>query len=222
MAMKLHWSPRSPFVRKVMIVLRETGLLDQVERVRSVVAVHLPPNADVLADNPLGKIPTLVTEEGTVLFDSRVICEYLNTRGEGALLPPAGAARFDQLRWQALGDGLLDILLLWRTELSRPTGPWTAVTEGWEIKVRQTMASLETQADALASSAFGIGQISILCALGQLDFRWPDTDWRAACPRLAAVEAEWGKRPSVTATAVVDDAPDGAGITAGQLRLGPR
>ncbi|MEO1988164.1 MAG: glutathione S-transferase [Martelella sp.] len=214
--MKLHWSPRSPFVRKVMIVLHETGQLDQVEQVRSVVAMHLPPNAAVMADNPLGKIPTLVIEDGTALFDSRVICEYLDHRAGGSLL---GGGRFVQLRWQALGDGLIDLLLLWRTELSRPSGPWDAVTEGWHAKARAVMATLEAETPALAATPFGLGHVAIVCALGQLDFRWSDANWRDHFPQLAKAEAGWAARSSVAATAIVDDAPDGADVTAGKLRF---
>ena len=214
--MKLHWSPRSPFVRKVMIVLHETGQLDQVEQVRSVVAMHLPPNAAVMADNPLGKIPTLVIEDGTALFDSRVICEYLDHRAGGSLL---GDRRFVQLRWQALGDGLIDLLLLWRTELSRPSGPWDAVTEGWHAKARAVMATLEAETPALAATPFGLGHVAIVCALGQLDFRWSDANWRDHFPQLAKAEAGWAARSSVAATAIVDDAPDGADVTAGKLRF---
>lgn len=151
--MKLHWSPRSPFVRKVMIVLSETGLTDRVDLVRSVVAMHLPPNPDVLADNPLAKIPTLVTAEGQSLFDSRVICEYLDMQAGTGLFPEDPQARVAQLRWQALGDGLTDILLIWRTELTRETGPWQAVTEGWQVKVRAAMAKLEAEVPGAAGGA---------------------------------------------------------------------
>lgn len=215
--MRLHWSPRSPFVRKVMITLGETGLTDQVETVRSVVAMHLAPNAAVMADNPLGKIPTLVIEDGTRLFDSRVICEYLDHRAGGRLL---AGDRFAQLRWQALGDGLTDLLLLWRTELTRPAAPWAAVTSGWAAKVRASLARLEDEAPALRDAPFGLGHVAIICALGQLDFRWADAEWRRHFPQLAALEADWAKRPSVLANPVVDDDPTGADITVGQLRLG--
>ena len=217
MGMALHWSPRSPFVRKVMITLHEVGLAGQVALRRSVVALHLPPNPDVLADNPLGKIPVLVTEDGIALFDSRVICEYLDMQVAGGLFPIDPHARFRQLGWQALGDGLLDILLLWRTELSRDTAPWDAITQGWRIKVGAAMDSLERQADDLAAAPFGIGQIAILCALGQLDFRWSDAGWRRHFPRLAGLEAQWQTRPSVARTAVMDDGPEGGDITVGQL-----
>ena len=215
--MKLHWSPRSPFVRKVMIALHETQLLPEVDLVRSVVALHLPPNPAVLADNPLGKIPALVTEEGQVLFDSRVICAYLNMRAGGTLVPADSAAQIRQLRWEALGDGLTDILLLWRTELTRETGLWQAVTDGWQAKVRAAMARLEAEAEALRANPFGIGQISVICALGQLDFRWADCDWRAHAPRLAEAAAHWSRRAAVAATHVTDDQPEGVEVTQGKL-----
>ncbi|WP_126975940.1 glutathione S-transferase [Frigidibacter oleivorans] len=217
--MKLHWSPRSPFVRKVMIVLHETGQLDEVTLVRSVVAAHLPPNPAVLADNPLGKIPTLLTGDGRALFDSRVICEHLDLRAGGALLPASGPARDAQLRWQALADGLTEILLTWRTEMLRPGGPWPSLTGGWAVKVRAAMACLEAEADTLGRTPFGLGQIAVVCALGQLDFRWADAEWRGHFPRLAALAADWAARPSVAATAVVNDADEGPEPAAGQLRF---
>ncbi|WP_244274585.1 glutathione S-transferase N-terminal domain-containing protein [Labrenzia sp. OB1] len=216
--MKLHWSPRSPFVRKVMIALHETGLLDEVECTRSVVAVHLPPNEQVMPDNPLGKIPVLVTEDGKSVFDSRVICEYLDMRSGTGLFPADPLARLDQLRWQALADGLTDILLIWRTELSRESGPWQAVTDGWLTKARAAMARLEKEAPLLEAAPFGIGHIALISALGQLDFRWPDCQWRDHFPALSALEARMAKRSSVVATAVVDDQDSGAGdLTRGHL-----
>lgn len=216
--MKLHWSPRSPFVRKVMIVLHETGQLSEVECVRTLVALHLPPNPDVLSDNPLGKIPTLITEDGEAIYDSRVICEYLDMKATGGLFPTDAELRVKQLKWQVLGDGLTDILLLWRTELSRESAPWPTVTDGWRTKVRATMTRLEAEAEALDRTPFGIGQIAILCALGQLDFRWPECAWRTHFPALAAFEASLAERESIKATTIVDDQPaQDNSITAGEL-----
>jgi glutathione S-transferase len=218
--MKLYWSPRSPFVRKVMITLHETGLIDEVETVRSVVASTLPPNAEVLEDNPLGKIPTLVTEDGVALFDSRVICEYLDLRTGTGLFPAEPAARMRQLRWQAMADGLTDILLAWRSELTRTVGPWPELTSAYGVKVRATMARFEREAAELGASSFGIGQISLVCALGQLDFRWPDCGWRDGFPTLARWSDELRRRPSVQATSVADDqADDGTALTASILRF---
>ena len=117
--MKLHWSPRSPFVRKVMIFAYEAGLADRFERVRSVVAMTKP-NAALMPDNPLSKLPTLVLDDGSALFDSFVICEYLDGLHAGApLVPKAGPERWQVLRWHALGNGLLDMLVLWRNERDR-------------------------------------------------------------------------------------------------------
>ena len=216
--MKLHWSPRSPFVRKVMIVLHETGQVAQVDCIRSVVAVQLPPNEAVLADNPLGKIPALVTEDGKAIFDSRVICEYLDMRAKTALFPSDIAARLDQLCWQALADGLIDILLVWRTELARQTGPWGAVTSGWQVKVRASMARLERESPALMAAPFGIGHVSVIVALGQLDFRWPDCAWRNHFPNLALLCTQLSLRASAKATLVPEDEEAGAGaLTAGHL-----
>jgi glutathione S-transferase len=215
--MKLHWSPRSPFVRKVMIVLHETGQLDDVELVRSMVAMPLPPNPSVLRDNPLGKIPTLVTDDGIALFDSRVICEYLNLRANAELFPSEPVARMRALRWQALGDGLTDVLLLWRTELTRPNGAWPAVTDGWLSKVRACMELLESEADSLRDAPFGIGHIALVCALGQMDFRWSSSNWREHFPALAARASEWTERNPVRQTVVANDQTDDNGVTQGHL-----
>src|SRR3954462_12636462 len=117
--MKLHWSPRSPFVRKVMIVAHELGLTDRIDCVRTVVATTRP-HVPLMDENPLSKIPTLVLDDGTVLYDSPVICEYLDSLHAGPkLLPAGGPERVIALRRQALGDGFLDFLLLLRNERER-------------------------------------------------------------------------------------------------------
>ncbi|MFY0634951.1 MAG: glutathione S-transferase [Vannielia sp.] len=216
--MKLHWSPRSPFVRKVMIVLHETGLVDEVDLSRNVVAVQMPTPEAVLADNPLGKIPALVTEDGRRLIDSRVICEYLDLRAGTGLYPVEAGARVAHLNWQALADGMTDVLLIWRTELNRETGPWQAVVDGWRVKVRAAMARLEAEAPEMERMPFGIGQVALVAALGQMDFRWPDCGWRDHFPQLAALAARLAERPSVAATAVEDDqGSDSGALTRGQL-----
>lgn len=210
--MKLHWSPRSPFVRKVNIVLEECGLADKVERMRSVAVFAAPPNPEILKDNPLGKIPVLITDEGENLFDSRVICEYLITlAGRDDLLPMAQPARIKQLRWQALGDGLTDILLLWRTERARDEHADPVILAAFETKTRAALDTLEAEATDLAQTPVGIGHISVVCALGQLDFRYAGCGWQAALPGLAAWYASIKTRPSVSGTAVVDDGGAPAG-----------
>lgn len=189
-----------------MIVLHETGLLDRVRCERSVVAYAARPNEEVLKDNPLGKIPTLVRGDGSSLFDSRVICEYLDTLHSGPrLLPEGGEARFRQLRWQAFGDGMTDILLLWRNEQMRPDGPYQVVTTAFDRKLRACFAQLEQEAESLTETRFGLGQIAIVCAIEQMDFRFPASRWQEAFPRLAAWHATVADRPSVAATRPFDD-----------------
>src|SRR4029077_4905038 len=118
--MKLHWSPRSPFVRKVMVAAHDVGVAGRIECVRTVAAM-MKPHAELMIDNPLSKIPTLVLDDGTVLYDLSVICEYFDGLHNGPKLFPASPPqRMTALRRQALGDGWLDALVLWRGELMRP------------------------------------------------------------------------------------------------------
>jgi len=195
--MKLHWSPRSPFVRKVMIVLYETGIDDQVELVRTPVAMDKP-NLDLVADNPLIKLPTLVLDDGTPLYDSRVICAYLNGLTGGRLLPAQAGARLVAERRQALGDGFLDALLLFRQERNKPVDKQTAAwLDAFALKVRAVLAALEAEAPALAASGFDLGIISIGCALSYMDYRFPDINWRTGHPQLAAWHQGFCARPSV-------------------------
>lgn len=219
--MMLHWSPRSPFVRKVVIVLHERGLLDRVELRRSVVMLAAPPNEEVLADNPLGKIPTLVRDDGPALFDSRVVCEYLDgLDGTPQLVPTEFGARIECLRWQSLGDGLTDLLLLWRTEVSRGEAANAEISAGYDRKARAALARLEQEVPQLREAPFGLGHVAIICALGQLDFRYAESGWKAAYPSLADWFAEMRQRPSVAATEVQDDSGAAMGEVAMPLRFG--
>ena len=207
--MKLHWSPRSPFVRKVMIVLHETGQIDRVRCVRSAVGMAQI-NEALLLDNPLNKIPTLLLDDGRVLFDSRVICEYLDGLHSGTrLFPMDRDAYFRAVTWQALGDGLTDTLLVWRNwAIERGLAPEDqsdAYLVAFARKTDSALDALDRDAPALQAAPFGIGHIAIGCALGQLDFRWADRDWRRRRPALAGWEIEFADRPSAQATAIVDD-----------------
>jgi glutathione S-transferase len=204
--MKLHWSPRSPFVRKVMILAHETGLTDRLACVRTVAATTRP-HAELMQDNPLSKIPTLVLDDGTILYDSPVICEYLDGLHDGPkLFPAAGAERFAALRRQALGDGFLDFLLWWRNERERAPDRQSQVhIDSFATKRLAVLRSLEAEAAQLERSAFSIGHIAIGCALGYLDFRFAADDWRTDHPRLAAWHETFAARPSVRATEPVDD-----------------
>lgn len=200
--MKLHWSPKSPYVRKVMVCARELGLEDRMELVRSVAAM-LKPNERLMQDNPLSKIPTLVLDDGFTLFDSVVICEYLNELGGGSLFPPQGAGKWQALRWHALGDGLLDLLILWRNERERVL-PLQALLDAFETKAQAALRQLDDEAQALDETIFSIGHVALGCALGYLDHRFDSLDWRRVAPRLAAWFAEVRARPSFQSTEPVE------------------
>ena len=204
--MKLHWSSRSPYVRKVMICACERGVADGIERIHSEVSMSRP-NPAVMRHNPIGKIPTLILDDGRVLYESVVICEYLDSLGTtgSPLFPPRGEERWLALRWHALGDGMLDTLLLWRSELRKPverqTPEWLA---GFTLKIENGLAVIEAEADALARSSFGIGHVGIGTALAYLDFRFAHLGWRGDCPRSAAWMEQFLERDSVRKTTFID------------------
>ena len=201
-AMKLHWSPKSPYVRKVMVCAHELGLVPRLELVRSVAAM-LKPNPAIMADNPLSKIPTLVREDGSTLFDSVVICEYLNDLAGGPLFPRQGDAKWQALRWHAFGDGLLDALILWRNEREREV-PLQPLVDAFELKARASLKLLDDEAQALETAPLSIGPITIGCALGYLDYRFGPFGWREQAPRLARWYATLSQRPSFKATEAID------------------
>jgi glutathione S-transferase len=202
--MKLHWSPRSPFVRKVMIVAHERGLVDRLKCVRTV-AEMTRPHAELMKENPLSKIPTLVLDDGTALYDSPVICEYLDALdGDPKLFPQRGQARLVALRRQALGDGFLDLLVLTRNERLRAQ-PSQAHLASATARTAAVLDHLDREAGDLAISPFGIGHVAIGCSLSYLDFRFADENWRVDHPRLANWHAWFEARPSVRATLPVDD-----------------
>ncbi len=201
--MQLIYAAASPFARKVRVLAAETGLLDRIELLDTAV---LPTtlNERVNALNPLGKIPVLVTDADEVLYDSRVICEYLDTLHAGAKLLPSGAARWQVLRLVALADGLMDAALLARYErAARPAElQWSAWLDGQLGKVQRSLAELERQVERL-QGPLDLGQIGVACALGYLDFRFADLDWRAAHPGLAAFQQTFAQRASMQASAPV-------------------
>jgi glutathione S-transferase len=200
--MKLRFAAASPFVRKVMVVALETGLSERIERVSTSVS-PVKPNEDVARENPLVKVPSLTTDDGTVLYDSPVICEYLDTLHDGPKLFPAeGAPRWTALRQQALADGLLEAAILMRYENLRPEEKrWQDWIESQMRRVRGALAALEieTAAGSLAVP-LTIGQVTIGCALGYLDFRFAGEQWRLRHRLLAAWFEEFGKRKSMQLT----------------------
>lgn len=203
--MKLHWSPRSPYVRKVMIAAHELGLAGQIPLVRSV-AMMTKPNPDIMADNPLSKIPTLVLDDGRVLFDSLTICEYLDhLAGGGQLFPPSGDERWQALTDHALADGLLDLLILWRNEREKPVERQTpALLDSFAFRVGAGLDRLENAADRLMAGRFDIGQITIGCCLSYIDFRFGDLGWRKTRPGLAGWHETFSGRAAARLTEIVD------------------
>ena len=207
--MQLLWSSRSPFVRKVMIVAHEKGLAGRIEQVRTLVAPSKP-NPEVMALNPLNKLPTLILDDGRALYDSRVIAEHLDEIGTGAKLFPAsgpnsGNDRLEALRRQALADGTLDFLLLWLSERGRPEPQQSPeLLAALDLKFKSAFDALEREAAALAKAPFGIGHIAIGAVLGYADFRYAKQNWRDGRPRLAAFAETILARPSFQATAHAD------------------
>jgi glutathione S-transferase len=203
--MKLYWSSRSPFVRKVMVFAHECGLADRIACERTLVTMTRP-NTDLLPLNPLGKIPTLVLDDGAVLYDSTVICEYLDSlHGGRRLFPAPGPARWTALRRHALGNNLLDNLVPWRNETLRPQPQQSPETlAAFELKVRNAVAALEREAEALATDPVGIGHVAIACALGYMDFRFAGLGWRDGHGRIARWYDAFAQRPSMIRTAHVD------------------
>lgn len=203
--MKLHWSPRSPYVRKVMIAAHELGLVERLDCVRTLVQFTVP-HLELLNDNPLGKLPTLVAEDGTKIYDSPVVIEYLDSLdGKPRLYPAERTKRFTALRRQALGDGILDILLIWLFERSKPEAQQVPeLIAAFRVKLAACFDQLEAEADQLAADEFNVGHITIGVALGYLDFRYPAENWRAGHPKLEAWYASFQQRASVQAHPLVE------------------
>jgi glutathione S-transferase len=201
-----------------MICAYEAGLADRLALVRSVTSM-LRPNLPLMQLNPWNKIPTLVTESGQVLFDSDVIIEYLDSLHTGTKLHPAeSSARWQALRWRSSGNAMLDALILWRNECERPADRQLPVLlDAFRLKVQMGFALLEREAVQLAQAAYSVGHIAIGCALGYVDFRFSEIDWRAASPRLAAWSEVFGQRRSSQLTVPIDDSrqarPDAAPAT---------
>lgn len=198
--MKLYFSPTSPYVRKCLVVAHELGLAGRIELLAG--NAH-PVNRDplIIAANPLGKVPTLICDDGRVLYDSRVICEYLDDLGGGALFPRSGAARWQALTLQALADGMLDAALLARYEdVARPEAlRWAEWRAGQLDKVATSMAALDA-APASLEARVDIGTLALGCALGYLDLRFAELSWREHYPTVARWHAQFSQRASMQAS----------------------
>jgi len=201
--MKLFYSPTSPYVRKVMACAVAREIEGQLTLVTTNPHVSPP---ELLAANPLSKVPALLTEDGLGLFDSPVICEYLDSVGEAApMFPRTGsAARWHAVRLQALGDGILDAALLRRGEMGRPREEARdAVMARQKAAIERSLDLLEVE---LPGKAFDIGSVTVGCALGYLDFRFGAEPWREGRKRLAAWYAEMAAEPPFARTVPKDPA----------------
>lgn len=202
-SMTLFHSPLSPFVRKVMVVLHETGQVDRV-KVQSVNITPVSPDADLNQGNPSGKIPALRLEDGSVLHDSRVIIDFLDQQHVGnPLIPREGSARWRRLTLASQADALMDAAVLTRYEtFLRPEEKrWDQWVEAQTDKIRRGLADLEQNHYAEIASAFDVASIGVACALGYIDLRMPEFGWREQQPKLAAWYAEISQRASMKATA---------------------
>ena len=199
--MRLFHSPASPYVRKVMVLLIETGQADDVTLVPAS-GNPMDPGTMPLDANPLGKIPCLVLPDGTPLFDSRVICRFLDDRAGGRLYP-AAPALWSTLMVEATADGILDAALLARYETHvRPEGTRSLDWRAAQLaKVDRALDMLENRWEAHLNGPLDMGQIAVACALGYLDFRFADHEWRGHRPALARWHATMNARPSLAATA---------------------
>lgn len=201
--MQLIYAAASPFARKVRVLAAETGLLASIEMIDTAV---LPTtlNERVNLANPLGKIPVLLLDDGESLYDSRVICEYLDTLHQGPKLLPGDGERWPVLRLAALADGLMEAALLARYEkaVREPQQQSQAWLEGQLGKVCRALAELERQSAQL-HGPLDLAQIGVACALGYLDFRFAEIDWRAAHPALRDFQQTFAQRGSMVVSAPV-------------------
>lgn len=196
--MKLYSHPVSPFARKARIIAHELGLkLDVID-------VQARNDESLRRLNPLKQIPILVLDDGSSLFDSPVICEYLNHAGGGKFFPAdtiwkAASGRWKALGLAALGDGIADAAVAWRYELTEPEERRNP------DRIARLQATINAGIDALERVKFGtdptIGEIAVGCALGYIDFRLPDLDWRSSHPNLSGWYARFSEYPSMKATA---------------------
>ncbi|MCV6595733.1 MAG: glutathione S-transferase [Mangrovicoccus sp.] len=201
-ALTLYHSPTSPYVRKVMIVLHETGQLGDVTLTHAQ-GTPLDASAMPLAQNPLGKVPTLARADGPALFDSRVICQYLDDRAKSGLYG-SGPRRWEILSLEALGDGMLDaaVGMVYEARLRPEERRSPEIVEGLWAKVDRGLDMLETRWMGHLAGPLDAGQIAIGAALGYLDFRQAPREWRKTRPNLAQwFGTGFARRESFIATA---------------------
>ncbi|MBP6646707.1 MAG: glutathione S-transferase N-terminal domain-containing protein [Burkholderiaceae bacterium] len=197
--MKLIGAITSPYVRKVRAVMAEKKL-DYNFVLEDVWAT----TTTIHDANPLGKVPCLIMEGGEAIFDSRVIVEYLDTLSPvGKLIPALGRERAEVKTWEALADGLLDASILARLEKTWAGRKERERSQAWiDRQMLKVHASLKSMSQGLAEKPYCVGihltlaDIAVGCALGYLDFRFPEIDWRGAHPNLAKLQDKLLLRPS--------------------------
>jgi glutathione S-transferase len=197
---KLHHNRMSPFARKVMMVAHEAGISASLELI-SVETLEQPP--DLLAVNPLCKVPCLVPDDGPPLFDSRVICEYIDLYFNASrLFPREPEQRIAALRWQALADGIMDAAVLCRYEgLRSEAERSTQWIERQRGKIERGVELLESEVEeGLRRAPFSIAQLAISAALGYLDLRFEDMRWREGHPKLTLWYSQMRERRSIGLT----------------------
>ncbi|MBZ8117511.1 glutathione S-transferase [Roseovarius sp. LXJ103] len=197
--MKLLTAAPSPFGRKVMALLHETGQLETVE-VQMVAASPVATPADLAATNPVGKIPALIREGGPALYDSRVICRYLDAQVGGVLYPEARI--WETLTLEATADGIMDaaILMVYEGRVRPEELHYDVWIEAQWTKVERSLDALEARWMSHLAGPLDMGQIAVACALGYLDFRHVEREWRGVRPQLAAWHGVFSKRASMEAT----------------------
>jgi glutathione S-transferase len=198
--MRLYHSPTSPFVRKVMVLLLEAGRADQVTLIPAG-GTPLDPGTMPLERNPLGKIPVLEPEDGRAIYDSRVICRYLDDRFSAGLYPPAPRL-WETLTLEATADGILDAAILMRYE--DHVRPEAFRSQDWVeaqwAKIDRSLATIEADWQDHLAGPLDMAQIAVGAALGYLDFRHSARNWRLKHRKLAVWEAGFSRRPSMQET----------------------
>ncbi|WP_109313715.1 glutathione S-transferase [Ruegeria sp. AU67] len=198
--MKLYFSPTSPYVRKVMVLLHETDQLQDVELL-NVATTPISPAEPLLAKAPLTKVPALERPDGPTLFDSRVICAFLDARGQAGLYQD-GARHWDVLTLEALADGILDaaLLITYEARMRPEDKQWEGWADAQWDKIERACAALNQRWMAHLSGPLDIGQVAVACALGYVDFRHDARGWRKGNDALAAWYEKFVERPSMAAT----------------------
>ncbi len=199
--MQLYDNPASPFCRKVQVVLRETGQADDVETVFAV-GHPLAPEQMPLAQNPLGKIPCLVRDDGPAMYDSRVICRYLDARGNGGLYP-TGQQLWDVLTLEATADGIMEaaVLMIYESRARPEEIRYPAWVDAQWDKIARALDAIGSRWMGHLNGPLHMGQVAVGCALGYLDLRQPDRNWRRGHDGLAAWYESFSQRDSMKATA---------------------